>query len=319
MQNHDVIIVGGGPAGMSALIWCHSLDLQAVLLEQSPEMGGQMLQMFHRVTDYPGLMAGDGRELRDHFLAQLNELKLDYRTGCRIEEIDLCARRLLCDGEVIDGGAIIIATGARKRRLGIPGEERFAAHGVSYSATRDHSLYAGKKVCVIGGSDSAVENCLILARICPHVTLIHRSDQFRARDQWRTKAQTNPRISIITHALVKAIEGDQKVERLVIEDVRSGKQRTIETEGVFIRIGIAPNTEPFRDQIELDESGYIKVDRRQRTSREMVYAAGDVCRPVCLSVATAVGQGAIAAKDIGIHHKRHKGRRRSEVRSQKSE
>jgi thioredoxin reductase (NADPH) len=298
MKNYDVIIIGGGPAGMSALVWCHSLDLEAVLLEQAPELGGQMLRMYHRIIDYPGLMVEDGRELRDHFLAQLNELKLDYRTGRRIEEIDLRERRLLCDGSIIHGGAIIIATGARKRRLGIPGEERFEAHGVSYSATRDHSLYAGKKVCVIGGGDSAVENSLILARVCPHVTLIHRSDKFRAREQWRTEAQENPRISIVTRALVKAIEGDQKVERLIIEDVGSGEQKTVETEGVFVRIGIAPNTESFRDQIELDEDGYIKVDRRQRTSLEMVYAAGDVCRPACLSVATAVGQGAIAAKDI---------------------
>jgi thioredoxin reductase (NADPH) len=297
-MNYDVIIIGGGPAGMSALIWCHSLGLKGALLERAPELGGQMLQMYSRITDYPGLLAENGGELRDHFLANLNELKLDYRTGCRIEEIDLRERRLLCDGEIVDCGTIIIATGARKRRLGIPGEDRFDAHGLSYSGTRDHSLYAGKKVCVIGGGDSAIENCLILARVCPHVTLIHHSDEFRARDQWRAEAQTNSRISIITHARVKAIEGDRKVERLIIEDVRSGEAKTIETEGVFVKIGIAPNTEAFGDQIELDESGYIKVDRRQRTSLEMVYAAGDVCRPVCFSVATAVGQGAIAAKDI---------------------
>src|SRR5262245_81066 len=231
-MNYDVIIIGGGPAGMSALVWCHSLDLKAVLLEQAPELGGQMLQMFHRIINYPGLMVENGRELRDHFLAQLNELKLDYRTGRRIEEIDLRERRLLYDGAIIHGGAIIIATGARKRRLGIPGEERFEAHGVSYSATRDHSLYAGKKVCVIGGGDSAVENSLILARVCPHVTLIHRSDKFRARGQWLKEAHENARISIITRALVKAIEGDQKVERLIIEDVGSGEQKAVETEGV---------------------------------------------------------------------------------------
>jgi thioredoxin reductase (NADPH) len=305
-MNYDVIIIGGGPAGMSALIWCHSLDLQAALLECSSELGGQMLQMYHRITDYPGLIAEDGSDLRDHFIAHLDELKLDYRTGCRIERIDLGNRRLFCGGETIDSGAIIIATGARKRRLGIPGEERFDTRGLSYSATRDHSLYAGKKVCVIGGGDSAIENSLILARICPHVTLIHRSDEFRARSQWLKEAQENPRISMITHTQVKAIEGDQKVERVIVADVRSSQEYTIETEGVFIRIGISPNTELFRDQIELDESGYIRVDQRQRTSQKMIYAAGDVCRPVCLSVATAVGQGAIAAKDIGIYRKRHK-------------
>jgi thioredoxin reductase (NADPH) len=298
MTNYDVIIIGGGPAGMSALIWCHSLDLRAVLLEQAPELGGQMLSMFHRIFDYPGLITANGREMRDHFVAQLSELKLDWRVGCRIEEINLQERRLSCHGEVLVFSAVIIATGARRRRLGIPGEDRFETRGVSFSATRDHSQYAGKKVCVIGGGDSAIENSLILARVCPQVTLIHRSNKFRAREEWLKEARDNPNISIITHATAKAIEGRDRVERLIIEDLRSGKQEVIETEGVFVKVGIAPNTELFRDQIELDEAGYIKVDRRQQTSIEMVYAAGDVCRPVCLSVATAVGHGANAAKDI---------------------
>jgi thioredoxin reductase (NADPH) len=297
MKIYDVIIIGGGPAGMSALIWCHSLGLRGVLLEQAPELGGQMLQMFHRIFDYPGLIAQNGREMRDHFVAQLHELQLDCRTDCRIAEINLRERRLLCNGEMLGGDAMIIATGARKRRLDIPGEDGFETRGVSFSATRDHSQYAGKKVCVIGGGDSAVENSLILARVCPQVTLIHRSDKFRARDDWFKQAQQQPNISIITHAAVKSIEGKERVERLIIEDLLSGKSTVIEAEGVFVKVGIAPNTEPFHNQIALDESGYIKVDQRQRTSLDKVYAAGDVCRPVCLSVATAVGQGAVAVKD----------------------
>ncbi|MGH9766816.1 MAG: NAD(P)/FAD-dependent oxidoreductase [Blastocatellia bacterium] len=297
-MNYDVIIIGGGPAGMSALIWCYSLGLRGVLLEQSPELGGQMPQMFHRVLDYPGLIAEDGRELRDHFAAQLDELRLDYRTACKIEAADLRERRVLCDGQWLQARGIIIATGARKRRLGIPGEDRFEIRGVSFSATRDHSLYAGKKVSVIGGGDSAVQNSLILASVCPHVTLIHRSDRYRAREDWLKLAQENPRITIINNAEATAIEGGDHVERLIVEDTRTREIKTIETEGVFIRVGVAPNTEMFRGQIELDEAGFIKTDQRQRTSAEMVYAAGDVCRPVSLSVAAAVGYGAIAAKDI---------------------
>jgi thioredoxin reductase (NADPH) len=299
-MDYDVIIIGGGPAGMSALIWCHSLGLRGVLLEQAQELGGQTLQMFHRTLDYPGLIVESGRELRDHFVAHLDELKLDYRTGCRIEEVNLRERRALCDGQWLQSRAIIIATGARKRRLGIPGEDKFEIRGVSFSATRDHSLYAGKKVCVIGGGDSAVKNSLLLASVCPHVTLIHRSDKFRARDEWLKQAREAPNISIITHAEAKAIEGGDHVERLIVEDVRNHQISAIETEGVFIRVGIAPNTEIFRGQVELDDEGYVKVDQRQRTSFEMVYAAGDVCRPVCLSVATAVGHGAAAAKDIVV-------------------
>jgi thioredoxin reductase (NADPH) len=300
MTNHDVIIIGGGPAGMSALIWCHSLGLRGVLLEQSPELGGQMLEMFHRVLDYPGLVAENGRELRDHFAVQLDLLQLDYRTGRKIEEVDLSRRRARCGGEWLQGRGVIIATGARKRRLGIPGEDRFEIRGVSFSATRDHSLYAGKKVSVIGGGDSAVQNSLLLAGICPSVTLIHRSDRYRARPDWLEQARENPRITIIDHAEAKAIEGRARVERLIVEDTRTGEIKTIDTEGVFIRVGVAPNTEMLRGQVELDEAGFIKTDRRQQTSVEMVYAAGDVCRPACLSVATAVGQGAISAKDIAI-------------------
>jgi len=304
-MDYDVIIIGGGPAGMSALIWCHSLGLRGVLLEQSPELGGQTLQMFHRTLDYPGLIVENGRELRDHFVAHLNELKLDYRTGCRIEEVNLREHRALCDGQWLQSRAIVIATGARNRRLGIPGEDRFEIRGVSFSATRDHSLYAGKKVCVIGGGDSAVKNSLLLASVCPHVTLIHRSDKFRAREEWLKQARATPNISIITHAEAKTIEGGDRVERLIIEDVLTHETKLVETEGVFIRVGIAPNTEMFRGQVELNDEGYVKVDQRQRTSVEMVYAAGDVCRPVCMSVATAVGHGAAAAKDIATTTRRH--------------
>ncbi len=297
-MDYDVIIIGGGPAGMSALIWCHSLGLRATLLEQAQELGGQTLQMFHRTLDYPGLIVENGRELRDHFVAHLDELKLDYRTGCKIVEVNLREHRALCDGQWLQSRAIIIATGARKRRLGIPGEDKFEIRGVSFSATRDHSLYAGKKVCVIGGGDSAVKNSLLLASICPHVTLVHRSDKFRAREEWLKQARETLNISIITNAEAKAIEGGDHVERLIVEDVGTRQTEIIDVEAVFIRVGIAPNTEMFRGQVELDDEGYVKVDQRQRTSVEMVYAAGDVCRPVCLSVATAVGHGAAAAKDI---------------------
>ncbi|MGH9754974.1 MAG: NAD(P)/FAD-dependent oxidoreductase [Blastocatellia bacterium] len=300
MTNHDVIIIGGGPAGMSALIWCHSLGLRGVLLEQSPELGGQMLEMFHRALDYPGLIAENGRELRDHFAAQLDLLQLDYQIGRKIEEVDLSRRRVRCGGEWMQGRGLIIATGARKRRLGVPGEERFEIRGVSFSATRDHSLYAGKKVSVIGGGDSAVQNSLLLARICPLVTLIHRSDRYRARPDWLKEARENPRITIIDNAEVKSIEGGERVEQLIIEDTSTGETKSIETEGVFIRVGVAPNSEMFRGQIETDEAGFIKTDRRQQTSVEMVYAVGDVCRPASLSVAAAVGHGAIAAKDIAL-------------------
>jgi len=288
---------------MSALVWCHSLALRALLLERAPELGGQLLQMFHRVIDYPGIIAQQGRELRDRFEAHLKELKLEWRVGCRIAEIHLRDRRVVSDGEPLDCRAMIIATGARKRRLGVPGEAEFEGRGVSYTATRDHQAFAGREVCVVGGGDSAFENCLILAQVCPRVTLIHRSANFRARPAWRAQVLEHPRISVITDAEVEAIRGEQQVSSLVVENKRTGESTIIPAQGVFIRIGTAPNTELIRGQIELDEAGFIKTDQRQRTSVDLVYAAGDVCRPVCLSVATAVGQGAVAAKDIAERQK----------------
>lgn len=298
MRHGDVIIIGGGPSGMSALLWANSLGLKAVLLERNNELGGQMLSMYHRLIDYPGVSNADGRELRDRFAAQLNELKLDYRLNCEIKSLDLSRLQVDTDHEQFAARAIILATGARKRRLGIPGEARLINRGVSFSATSEHQLFAGREVVVIGGGDSAIENSLILARVCPRVTLIHHSDHFRARPEWLAEAQNTPQITIITGHTLKEIIGEERTSGVLIEDIHTGERREINAEGVFIRIGIAPNTEFLKEMIELDESGYISVDRRQRTSLPSIYAVGDVTRPVSLSVATAVGHGAIAAKDI---------------------
>jgi thioredoxin reductase (NADPH) len=298
MPDYDVLIVGGGPGGISALLWCHSLNLRALLLERAPELGGQLLQMYHRVIDYPGLIAQNGRELRDRFEEHLRQLELEWRVGSRLEEIRLRDRHLICDGQSLSSRALILATGARKRRLGVPGEDEFEGRGVSFSATRDHQAFAGREVCVVGGGDTAFENSLLLARVCPRVTLIHRSSSFRARQSWVSEVFNHPRIKVLTNTTVKAIEGGSEVERLIVENTITGRRAVLPTQGLFIRIGMAPNTESFQGQLELDEAGFIKTDQRQRTSLELVYAVGDVCRPICLSVATAVGQGAIAAKDI---------------------
>ena len=298
MSSSDVIILGGGPAGMSALLWCHSLNLSGLLLERSLDLGGQMLQMHHRIMDYPGLFGLTGQEMRYQFVEHLNELKLAWRAGCRIEGLDPATRSLLCDGERLQAPALIVATGARKRTLGVPGEEEFAARGVSFSGTRDHSLYAGKRVCVIGGGDSAIENSLILSRVCPSVTLIHRSDRFRARQSWLAAAQNTPSIRFLPNTELVRIEGDKTVNRIMVREKVTGEEKPIETDAVFIKIGIAPNTESFAGRLAMDAEGYLQVDRRQRTSVEGVYAIGDVTRPVCFSIAAAVGQGAIAVKEI---------------------
>ena len=298
MESPDVVIIGGGPAGMSALLWCRSLNLRGVLLEGSAEPGGQMLAMFHQIPDYPGLPGLTGREMRDRFVDHLQDQGLDWRTGCRVESIDPLTRTVSSAGDEWRGKGLVNATGARKRTLEVPGADRFIHRGVSFSGTRDHSLYAGRKVCVIGGGDSAIENCLILSRVCPEVTLIHRSGRFRARQAWLDEARGTGNIRFLLNTDVVSIEGEESVSGIVLRDRRDGSIRMMETGAVFIKIGITPNTEPFANHLALDDGGYIVVDRRQQTSHDWVYAIGDVTNPVCLSVATAVGQAAIAVKDI---------------------
>ncbi len=293
-MSYQVIIVGGGPAGISALLWCHSLGLSALMLDQASELGGQMLQMHHPMLEYPGFPDKTGLELRDAFVAHLQNYQLNWRLNCRIESINLQEKYLITGDERFDFQALIIATGASTRALGLPNESQF----VSYSALQDQEKLAGKSVCVIGGGDSAVEDSLILAEVCPEVILIHRSEKFRSRQTWLEQAQEHPRITIRTHCEITEVKQSEAQFSLTIHDLTSQKSEELLVGGVVVRLGIKPNTEIFSGQIKVDNTGYIVTDRAQRTSVENIYAVGDVCRPVCLSIATAVGHGAIAAKDI---------------------
>lgn len=296
-MNYQVIIIGGGPAGISALLWCHSLGLNAVLLEQSAELGGQMLEMFHPVLEYPGFPNKTGHELRDEFVAHLRAYDLLYRLNSHIEEINARDCRVITNGEELTAQALIIATGARNRRLGLSGEE--SLRGISDSATRDYQLFAGQNVCVVGGGDSAFEDCLILTTVCPRVTLLHRSDQFRARQSWQQEVFAHPKIEVLPHRQITAFsqQNNDTIE-LTVKNLRDQSLQNIVVGGLFVRLGIEPNTSFLRGQIDLDEAGYIVTDRAQMTSIANVYAVGDVCRPICLSVSTAIGHGAIAAKAI---------------------
>ena len=296
---YDVLIIGAGPAGLSAARWCDELGLDTLVLEQAEEVGGQLLSVHNRVENYLGVRAANGRELRDRFEEQLRDCDFDLWTNVAIHDIDLQARRVtLKSGEELPSIAMIIATGLRRRRLGIPGEIEFQGRGIIESATRDRDLLAGKDVCVIGGGDAAAENALLLAQVCPTVTLVHRSKQMRARREFTEQLHTNHCITVFPESVVHRIIGNDAVEAVEIERAGALKPFQMAVQEVLIRIGWEPNTEFIRGQLALDEDGYVIVGSQNETSIANVFAIGDVANPLAPTIAGAVGDGATAAKVI---------------------
>ncbi|HYJ48089.1 MAG TPA: FAD-dependent oxidoreductase [Pyrinomonadaceae bacterium] len=296
---HDVIIIGAGAAGLSAALWCDELGLDTLVLEQGAEVGGQLLRVYNPIENYLGLRAENGRELRDLFAEQVKDAEFDLWTQVEIESVDLKARRVaLRSGEELQSISIIIATGVRRRRLGIPGETELAGRGVMESGKRDRDMFAGLDVCVIGGGDAAAENALLLAEVCPTVTLVHRGKKLRARSEFVERLQGEHCITVFKEAVVRRIIGEREVE--AVEIMREGaiKPFQMAVKGVVVRIGVEPNTELFREQLHTDERGYIVITGEQETSVSNVFATGDVSNPLAPTISGACGAGATAAKVI---------------------
>ena len=295
---HDVLIIGSGPAGLSAARWCDELGLDTLVLEQSEEVGGQLLSIHNPIENYLGIHNDNGRELRDRFAEQIKDCDFDLWTNAEIASVDLKAKRLvLRSGEELKSIAIIIATGLRRRKLGIPGEDEFIGRGMIESSG-DRQAFAGKDVCVVGGGDAAAENALLFAEVCPTVTLVHRGKKLRARREFTDQLHTNHCITVFPESVVHRIIGHERVEAVEIERAGAIKPFQMAVQGVIVRIGFEPNTDLFRDQLKLDERGYVIISSMQETSSENVFAAGDVANPFSPTISGAVGGGATAAKVI---------------------
>lgn len=295
---HDVLIIGAGPAGLSAARWCDELGLDTLVLEQGEEVGGQLLSVGNPIDNYLGLHTDNGRELRDRFVEQTKDCDFDLWTQVEIESVDLKAKRVvLRSGEELKTISIIIATGLRRRKLGIPGEDEFIGRGMIESSG-ERQAFAGNDVCVIGGGDAAAENALMFAEVCPTVTLVHRGKKLRARREFVEKLHTNHCITVFPESLVHRIIGREWVEAVEIERAGAIKPFQMAVQGVIVRIGFQPNTELFREQLDIDRQGYVIVSSRQETSTDNVFAIGDVANPLSPTIAGAVGGGATAAKVI---------------------
>ena len=295
---HDVIIIGAGPAGLSTAFWCDELGLDALVLEQAERIGGQLHRVYNPINNYLGLKARNGEDLLERFTADVESADFDLWTQTSISSVDLKAKRVsLASGEDLQSIALVIATGVRSRELGVPGEKEFAGKGMIESATRDRELFAGQDVCVVGGGDAAVENALLLAEVCPTVTLVHRGKKLRARPEFREKLQSQHCITVFTESVLTRIMGGDRVEAVEIQRKQGLKPFQLAVRGVLIRIGVEPNTELFREQLET-ENGYVVVNSQQETNVPMVFAIGDVSNPVAPTISGATGAGATAAKVI---------------------
>jgi thioredoxin reductase (NADPH) len=296
MTKERVIILGSGPAGLTAALYAARANLEPLVISGS-QLGGQV-SITYEVENYPGFPEGStGPELVERMQKQAE------RFGARmavdeVVEVDLRSGPpfvLKTYAETYEADSVIICTGASPRRLGVPGEEAMIGRGVSFCATCDGFFFRDKEVVVVGGGDSALEEGLFLTRFAQRVRVIHRRDELRAGETLKRRALANEKMNFVWDTVVEEVVGNGKVEAVRIRNVKTGATEQLPADGVFIYIGHFPNTDLFRGQLAMDDRGYIKTDPAMMTSVEGVFAAGEVQDPVFRQVSTSVGQGAAAA------------------------
>jgi thioredoxin reductase (NADPH) len=292
----EVAIIGGGPAGLSALMWCNDLGISSVLFERGSEAGGQLLEIHNLVTNYPGIVAENGRDLLADFLRTM-PTDVVIRTGSEVRRLNASDKAVhLSNGERFNARSLILATGVRRRKLGVPGEDEFLGKGIMHSGALERDTVGNEPVVIVGGGDAALENALMLAGRASRVYLVHRSSQLRAREEFQDAEEKDPKIEFIKNSAVEQFIGSDRLNGVEVRDLGSGRSRVIETEKALIRIGVEPNSELLRGQVEMDANGYVMVDVKCSTSASGVFAIGDVANPTSPTVVSAAGMGATAAK-----------------------
>ena len=294
---YDCVIVGAGPAGLGAALYACRDGLNACLLERLGP-GGQVLTT-DWVDNYLGFKEGiSGFDLIDLMKAHVERFGASFLQG-EVERIVPGDKNsftvLMSGGKQVISRAVILATGARPRQLGIQGEKELTGKGVSYCATCDGPFFRDQEVAVVGGGDSACQEALFLAKFVKKIHLIHRRDEFRAVKALQDKVLNNPKITVIWNSVVDAIEGREAVDQCILRNVKTGETRRLEVQGVFIFIGIHPNTELVRHMVEVDRQGFIITNDWMETSVDGIFAAGDCRSKPLRQIVTAVSDGAVAA------------------------
>ena len=295
---YDTMIIGAGPAGMTAALYAARSNLKVALLERGI-YGGQMNNTAE-IENYPGYARISGPELAEKMFEPLENLGVEHLFG-QVEKIEDHGdyKKIITEDEVFETKTVILAPGANHRHLGVPGEEEYNSRGVSYCAVCDGAFFRDEDLLVVGGGDSAVEEAIFLTRFAKSVTIVHRRDQLRAQKLLQERAFANEKISFIWDSVVKEIKGDdRRVTSVVFENVKTGQSSESDFGGVFVYVGLDPVSDFAKDLGICDEAGWIVTDQHMKTAIDGIYAIGDVRQKDLRQITTAVGDGAVAGQEV---------------------
>lgn len=296
---YDLIIIGSGPAGLSAAIYGKRAGLNLLVLEKNPMSGGQVLNTYE-VDNYLGLPGMDGFDMGTKFREHADKLDVEFREAAALSLEDRGGHKLVrTDQGELEAKTVILATGAVHALLGVPGEERLSGKGVSYCATCDGAFFRGRTVAVVGGGDVALEDAIYLARSCEKVYLVHRRDELRGAMVLQQELKALPNVEILYSHVVEEIMGEEAVEAVTLKDCKTEKSFRLPVAGVFVAVGIRPQTELVQGLAACDESGYVLAGEDCATDVRGLFAAGDVRRKPLRQIVTAVADGANAAVSAG--------------------
>lgn len=296
---YDLIIIGSGPAGLSAAVYAKRAMLDVLVLEREPFSGGQIVKT-EKVDNYLGMCGVSGYDMAMTFRAHADSLDVQFQEGdvVKIEDRENKRAVFLSDGSELLSRAVLIATGAGHKKLNVPGEDKFAGAGISYCATCDGAFYRNREVLVVGGGDVALEDALYLSRMCSRVWLAHRRDAFRAARFLQEQVRHTENIEFLPFFEVEEIRGEESVQAVVLVQNQTGQKKELSAAGVFIAVGMVPQAAFAKDVVETDAAGYIAAGEDGRTSVCGIFAAGDVRTKGLRQIATAVSDGANAVHAI---------------------